>query len=728
MKHLIKIETTEHGALSVHHMGKDQQWCEAGLSVKVNNQPDAGWGLQKLYYVVAGSSEKHPIDIVTRTFIMPNGNVTIGGVFKRFVIGDWTEGKQPNVGKPFVVGPDGEPRSIPIEEFIGTITDTELDNDSERPVQNKVVTDALLRKQDTLESGATIKTLNGESLLGSGDIVITQRFKGWFSDTTELNDAYPSPAVGDYAYVMGATSSDPVDIYSCTTAGTWSDSGNDVDTSTTQTFHSGQEVQDVSIIDNLNTNSADDVLSAKMGMTLQGYINGVGDYQTMTLTLEDNAYYTYVSGQNKIKSTTTARSGCKCCVLPCREGEKYNVFGRGSATIKLYAFTKSDYTVLDGNSSTVNTRGTGLEITAPTGAEMLFINFDYYSADDDKLQKMVYSELGLEQRVFELEYNLPQLQYAGKKVLVFGDSITEFRDNRNKRWTDYAARMMNCEIVNCAIGGSYMSDRRKTELFDPTHQYHVGDFVFYKPSTTMNIYVCTADHLGAWDSSDFEDKSNDDTIMASAAYDPIFVYRMVKAFCNTSVADPEVRFKDQIAAAECIYTWKSTHDDNRAIIQSLVDLDPNTVNMVVIAEGTNDYGPWGYWGTHGSTDTTTLLGAINESVRLLNSTFAFPVFYVTPPVRWYDYTGGSGVAEKFSDNYDNGGTAPRTFKSYVYDVLIPEYESLHVPIIDLYDGLQWNMWNFSNFFNADDGTHPRKGFKNIGMKVASFLLSNRVIL
>ena len=109
MKHLIKIETTEHGALSVRHMGKDQQWCEAGLSVKVNNQPDAGWGLQKLYYVVAGSSEKHPIDIMTRTFIMPNGNVTIGGVFKRFVIGDWTEGKQPNVGMPFIVGPNGEP-------------------------------------------------------------------------------------------------------------------------------------------------------------------------------------------------------------------------------------------------------------------------------------------------------------------------------------------------------------------------------------------------------------------------------------------------------------------------------------------------------------------------------------------------------------------------------------------------------------------------------------------
>lgn len=251
MKHLIKIETTEHGALSVSHMGKDQQWCDAGLSVFVNNQPDAGWGLQKLYYIVAGSSEKHPIDIATRTFIMPNGNITIGGVFKRFVIGDWTEGKGNQEDKAvFVKGEDGEPRSIPVDQFIDTITDAELDNDSERPVQNKVVTAALGEKQDNLVSGQNIKTLNGESLLGNSNIVIEQHFKGWWPDLDTLKAAVTAEP-GDYAYVADESPATTTSIYvydaNAEADNYWADSGRDVDTSNVQSFLTGEQVNQTGI-------------------------------------------------------------------------------------------------------------------------------------------------------------------------------------------------------------------------------------------------------------------------------------------------------------------------------------------------------------------------------------------------------------------------------------------------------------------------------------------------
>lgn len=54
-----------------------------------------------------------------------------------------------------------------------TITvDTALSTSSTNPVQNKVVTNAINGKQATLVSGTTIKTINGESVLGSGDISI----------------------------------------------------------------------------------------------------------------------------------------------------------------------------------------------------------------------------------------------------------------------------------------------------------------------------------------------------------------------------------------------------------------------------------------------------------------------------------------------------------------------------------------------------------------------------
>lgn len=48
--------------------------------------------------------------------------------------------------------------------------DSALSSSSTNPVQNKVINTALGKKQDTLVSGTNVKTVNGFSLLGSGDI------------------------------------------------------------------------------------------------------------------------------------------------------------------------------------------------------------------------------------------------------------------------------------------------------------------------------------------------------------------------------------------------------------------------------------------------------------------------------------------------------------------------------------------------------------------------------
>lgn len=52
------------------------------------------------------------------------------------------------------------------------ISDTALSTTSENPLQNKVVTAELANKQDILVSGTNIKTINGESILGEGNIVV----------------------------------------------------------------------------------------------------------------------------------------------------------------------------------------------------------------------------------------------------------------------------------------------------------------------------------------------------------------------------------------------------------------------------------------------------------------------------------------------------------------------------------------------------------------------------
>ena len=52
------------------------------------------------------------------------------------------------------------------------VVDNYMSPISTNPVQNKVITEALGGKQDTLRSGENVKTINGESIVGEGDITI----------------------------------------------------------------------------------------------------------------------------------------------------------------------------------------------------------------------------------------------------------------------------------------------------------------------------------------------------------------------------------------------------------------------------------------------------------------------------------------------------------------------------------------------------------------------------
>ena len=105
MKHLIKKESTPHGAIGWTHSGKDSQYCEAGELVTLQWQPSAGWGLQEAHYTDEGGNVT-AIDLTPKTiegrkvvaFTMPDHAITIGATFKRFVIEDWTGN-----GAPFTI-------------------------------------------------------------------------------------------------------------------------------------------------------------------------------------------------------------------------------------------------------------------------------------------------------------------------------------------------------------------------------------------------------------------------------------------------------------------------------------------------------------------------------------------------------------------------------------------------------------------------------------------------
>lgn len=89
---------------------------------------------------------------------------------------------------------------------------------------NKIVNkikNALSLKQDTLVSGSNIKTINGESILGSGNLNLDSKHKGYFTTVESLTQKYPISTIGSIAFV-GYTY--PYAIYEWTDSG-WVDTG-----------------------------------------------------------------------------------------------------------------------------------------------------------------------------------------------------------------------------------------------------------------------------------------------------------------------------------------------------------------------------------------------------------------------------------------------------------------------------------------------------------------------
>lgn len=83
-----------------------------------------------------------------------------------------------------------------------TVDDT-LSTTSTNPVQNKVITEKINTKQDLLVSGTSIKTVNNTSLLGSGNIDIPKGDKG---DTGATGADGITPTIGDNGnWFLGST-------------------------------------------------------------------------------------------------------------------------------------------------------------------------------------------------------------------------------------------------------------------------------------------------------------------------------------------------------------------------------------------------------------------------------------------------------------------------------------------------------------------------------------------
>ena len=264
------------------------------------------------------------------------------------------------------------------------------------------------------------------------------------------------------------------------------------------------------------------------------------------------------------------------------------------------------------------------------------------------------------------------LSWQGKTVVCFGDSLTEFTGN-GQGYGDWIAKFTGANVIRVGIGGGQI--RQRTIPVD-------------NPTNFTNAY---------------------------AALD---IYNMVKSSC-------EQDFTKQIAAAN--WLRDNAGDDNTAIIQRLVDIDWSKVDVVTILGGTNDWhNSPNFFGESGSTDANYTLGAINEIIRLLTSTYKhISLYWFTTIVRYNTPSGTSiidaRVHENWSDVWQNSAGVP--LKDTIQPI-IAEVSNNKIPICDMYNTLGWNENNFSQYFNVDN-THPYNGFEQIAKKMIGFINNNR---
>ena len=264
----------------------------------------------------------------------------------------------------------------------------------------------------------------------------------------------------------------------------------------------------------------------------------------------------------------------------------------------------------------------------------------------------------------------------GKNIVIFGDSLSEMTDLVNSlRYSDYMHYFSGANFINCGIGGSQLR-QRLSPVSNPA--------------------------------------SN------SEAYAALDIINMVKASC-------EQDFTKQIAANT--YLIANASDDNTKQITALQNIDWGKVDAVTIFAGTNDWHTANAIGVTGSNDVRYTLGAINEMIRLLLTTYPhLKIYWFTPIVRWLDYneTTGSGTDAQWSDVYSvTGNGTLKEFSAKIQNEVVLN----HIPVCDMYNSLGWNKYNFKNYFAGSDGTHPRtyNGVTYLAKKILQFILTNNTL-
>ena len=169
-------------------------------------------------------------------------------------------------------------------------------------------------------------------------------------------------------------------------------------------------------------------------------------------------------------------------------------------------------------------------------------------------------------------------------------------------------------------------------------------------------------------------------------------------------------FSDMENAAEAIY--ETYGDDDRPQVATVAGIDYSNLDYMFIFFGTNDYAGNMPIGTDTDEGHDTFKGAINLIIKnIMTEHPNIHLMFITPiwRARFSD-------PEQFndSDTYENGVGA--VLPDYV-DALVDRCNALHVPVLNLYDSMCINKYNYTEWLA--DGLHPvsGKGYTYLAQKI-----------
>ena len=175
--------------------------------------------------------------------------------------------------------------------------------------------------------------------------------------------------------------------------------------------------------------------------------------------------------------------------------------------------------------------------------------------------------------------------------------------------------------------------------------------------------------------------------------------------------------------ADSIYTGDWTLQDTALPVLSFPDYFSDhlqklkaiiweNVDIITIAYGTNDY--------TGGVTLEAYANALKYSVeKILTKYNHIKVVVVTPTYRWFYLNGSYSHDCNDSQSANDNGNKLSEF----VDTAIDTSKELHIQCIDNFYGIGMNRFNYLNYFDSTDGTHPkRNGRMLLGYNIADSLL------